>query len=492
MDLTCYLHPGWAPLLRPAPPSRAWMDATPEAFAYRCLPLNIANAHGWEILSPFGFEACWTGGSAPKDVLVRLDRAGEAAFAPVALFGQGVLTFHVEGLFRTPPGWNLWVSGPPNAQKDGLQPLTGVVETDWSPFTFTMNWRFTRPDHWVRFEAGEAFCFFFPVQRGVLETVEPKLAAFSDDPELAERFADWNRRRQDFHDQMKTTTARLSPSAKWQKHYYRGTDVSGERLVDDHEAKLRLKPFDASAMPGAAADAIARAAAFPSSMPGPDTASGGGDAAIEDESERLLETLERQRHLSPAVAGLERCGTIDGQTFLERYYALGRPAVLAEELQDWPDLAGFSFKGEDAAARLWPRGQTRRLEKFLKRDGAGSFGDLRVEPAGARQEMRQERANRLLAQLAGRTRHFLIPAAYTGRLRRFQRQHGAFPNLLDPGPDAARLAERGPLHAYNVVLEPGQLLHLPVGWWRQALVLEDAASIGFTEFRWPNPALEAA
>jgi hypothetical protein len=28
------------------------MDASPEAFAYRCLPLNIANAHGWGILTP--------------------------------------------------------------------------------------------------------------------------------------------------------------------------------------------------------------------------------------------------------------------------------------------------------------------------------------------------------------------------------------------------------------------------------------------------------
>src|SRR5271165_1161304 len=52
MDFLCYLHEGWQPLIRPAEPTRAWMDATPEAFAYRCLPLNIANAHGWEILPP--------------------------------------------------------------------------------------------------------------------------------------------------------------------------------------------------------------------------------------------------------------------------------------------------------------------------------------------------------------------------------------------------------------------------------------------------------
>ena len=71
MELTAYLHPGWAPLIRPAPATRAWMDATPESFAYRCLPLNIANAHGWEILNPCGFEAIWDGGGETSAVTLR-------------------------------------------------------------------------------------------------------------------------------------------------------------------------------------------------------------------------------------------------------------------------------------------------------------------------------------------------------------------------------------------------------------------------------------
>ncbi len=44
LEITCFLHEGWKPLIRPASPKRDWMDATPESFAYRCLPLNIANA----------------------------------------------------------------------------------------------------------------------------------------------------------------------------------------------------------------------------------------------------------------------------------------------------------------------------------------------------------------------------------------------------------------------------------------------------------------
>ncbi len=85
MDLICYLHAAWRPLLRPASANRAWMDATPEAFAYRCLPLNIANAHGWELLSPCGFKASWTGGTDAKDVQIRLDAGADPAHAPVQL-----------------------------------------------------------------------------------------------------------------------------------------------------------------------------------------------------------------------------------------------------------------------------------------------------------------------------------------------------------------------------------------------------------------------
>ena len=88
MDLICYLHPGWRPLIRPAPATRPWMDDTPESFAYRCLPLNIANAHGWEVLSPCGFEAVWDGGTGVEAVGLRLDADAEPERAPVSLFAR--------------------------------------------------------------------------------------------------------------------------------------------------------------------------------------------------------------------------------------------------------------------------------------------------------------------------------------------------------------------------------------------------------------------
>jgi hypothetical protein len=242
MDFLCYLHQGWHPRSRPAEPTRDWMDKTPEAYAYRCLPLNIANAHGWEILSPCAFQAYWNGGSATADVTVRVPNDVPPGERPVSLFGQGTVTFHIQGLFRTPPGWNLWIGGSPNRAKDAIAPLTGIVETDWSPYTFTMNWRFTRRNHWVRFEAGEPICFVFPVQRGALERMNPKLVPLESDPDAAEQFAAWSRSRNSFQEAV-AKQAPATPADKWQKRYYRGLDMHDRAGIADHNGKLRLKPF---------------------------------------------------------------------------------------------------------------------------------------------------------------------------------------------------------------------------------------------------------
>ena len=241
-DLICHVREGWTPRIAPASPRRDWMNATPESFAYRCLPLAIANTHGWEMLSPCGFKARWHGGDHVGAVEIVLDEGTDPGKAPTSLFGSGTITFHVDGIFRTSEGWNLWVGGPPNAMKDGIAPMGGVIETDWSPYTFTMNWRFTRPDVWIRFEENEPFCFFFPTPRGVMERLKPELRPMEDDAELLASFDAWREARLAFQDWVKRTQPK-TPADQWQKLYYRGLHPDGTPGPADHEAKLRLSPF---------------------------------------------------------------------------------------------------------------------------------------------------------------------------------------------------------------------------------------------------------
>ncbi len=244
MDLICYLRDDWSPHIRPAPATRDWMDATPQSFAYRCLPLNIANAHGWEMLCPSGFEASWAGGAAKEDITITPNGAGDPAHLPISLFGSGVLTFHTSALFRTPPGWNMWVGGSPNQPKDGIAALTGIVETDWSPYSFTMNWKFTRRNHSIRFAAGEPFCFVFPVQRATLDMVQPRFEDLAREPELQAHFRAWNASRNEFLAEMRKPESRdLPPTQTWQKRYYVGDDMADQPVATDHMAKLRLRAF---------------------------------------------------------------------------------------------------------------------------------------------------------------------------------------------------------------------------------------------------------
>ena len=242
MDLICYLHPSWRPQIRPGGAQRDWMEATPESFAYRCLPLSIANTHGWEIINPSPVEAWWDGGAGVDAVKVEVRGEAHPISTPVSMFGQGVLTFHVPGLFRTPAGWNLWVGGPPNLAKDGIAPLSGLVETDWSPFTFTMNWRFTRPNHRVRFEADEPFAFVFPVERSALERFEPRFAPLESAPQLEAQFHEWSASRDAFQRAV-VESPPTKPADRWQKHYYRGVDATGCRHIDDHRTKSHARAF---------------------------------------------------------------------------------------------------------------------------------------------------------------------------------------------------------------------------------------------------------
>ena len=241
MKLTAYEIPGQRVELRPAPFERAWMDATHQQFAYRCLPLAIANSHGWEVVCPAGFSAVWRGGAAVEDITIISDPG--SAPAAVSHFGHGVLTFHIPCVFRTEPGFDLVVQGPVNRPKDGLYALSGVVETDWAPFTFTMNWLFTRPGATARFEAGEPICCLYPIRRE-LEAVEPRVRSLAEAPELQRQYETWTASRNQFNASLKEPGA-PARGKQWQKNYHRGQDAFGKAAGGEgHRTRLRLRPFE--------------------------------------------------------------------------------------------------------------------------------------------------------------------------------------------------------------------------------------------------------
>lgn len=234
------------------------MDRSTQRFAYRCLPLTIANTHGWEMLSPCSFEAVWNGGASPDAVSVVRLGAG-AGLLPSGHFGEGVLTLCTHLVLRTEQPYSLYVTGPVNQPKDGLYPLTGIVETAWLPFSFTMNWIFTRVGVAIRFEEGEPFCHFFPVARNVIETVEPEIQDIDADPATALAYREWSTSRATFNKELATEGTRAR-AEKWQRSYNRGTDVSGNPIAVDHKTRLSVREFVSTAA-GAGGDPDASEAA---------------------------------------------------------------------------------------------------------------------------------------------------------------------------------------------------------------------------------------
>jgi hypothetical protein len=242
MKLVCYPTSSEPPRIVAAPVERDWMDNTGGAFAYRCLPLNIANAHGWLILNDAPFVAQWNGAESLDAIRIEAMETEGASLLASSHFGNGVLTFHINGLFRTEPEYDLWVTGPTNMVKDGIQPLTGIVETDWSPFTFTMNWLFTRKNAPIAFERDEPMCMIFPLPRGLIEKVEPEFQLMESAPEVEGVYRDWAASRLKFNEELKIHGS-AAQMEKWQKDYFSGRSVNAPV---SHRTKVKVKPFKPS------------------------------------------------------------------------------------------------------------------------------------------------------------------------------------------------------------------------------------------------------
>jgi hypothetical protein len=176
-------------------------------------------------------------------------------------FARGVATFHLDYLFRTDPGWDLMATGPFNRPKDNAAPLTGIIETDWLPYPFTMNWQLLRPGR-VVFEEDEPFCLIIPIRKQALIGCQPEIRSLSDDPELSRQHEEFRVARDAFMQRFLAGDAAAIKQA-WQRYYFLGRHPDGTE-ADNHLSKLRLldpvdlrcvDAADAASDPCAGADA---------------------------------------------------------------------------------------------------------------------------------------------------------------------------------------------------------------------------------------------
>lgn len=211
---------------------RKWMTDSFYKFAYKCLPLNIANQYGFAVLSPVDFEIDWWGGKGGSEVDFEVN-SDDPAIAHLfkSYFGEGTFTVHPDFIIKTPEGYSTYIRGIPNDTKPGIKPLDAIVETDWLAFTFTYNFLVTEPGVY-KFKKGEPLFCFFPIKRDTVENFELKEKQIDDaDPKTKKFFQDYNEKRLGFQ--------QSSGKPKFQNFYRDGTDSLGNKVtIKNHITNL--------------------------------------------------------------------------------------------------------------------------------------------------------------------------------------------------------------------------------------------------------------
>jgi hypothetical protein len=120
----------------------------------------------------------------------------------------------------------------------------------------------------------------------------------------------------------------------------------------------------------------------------------------------------------------------------------------------------------------------RLISDYLKPD-EGSPGFLWYGPKGIVTPLHHDLTNNFMAQILGKKRIFLIPPSQLPHI--YNHKH-CFSAVDLTNIDYERFPEFKHITLIEVILEPGELLFLPIGYWHHVTGLDIVATITFTNF----------
>jgi LPS sulfotransferase NodH len=256
----------------------------------------------------------------------------------------------------------------------------------------------------------------------------------------------------------------------------------------------------------------------------------------------LLNAIGQMARLASQPIAVERRTQLSREEFRDRYYAANRPVVIQGLMADWPAMKAWTpdylkrvcgdqtievMTGRDADPRyemnprkhrtelrfanyvdmvysgkatndydmvasngFFQRPGTQRLlqdfaafPEYLKPIVAGRQCALWFGPAGTVTPLHHATNNILLAQVVGRKRYLLVPAS---QWQCVYNRAGVFSDVDCENPDLLRHPRFRDATIIDIVVEPGEALFMPVGWWRHVRALEVSMTISFTNFLFPN------
>lgn len=253
----------------------------------------------------------------------------------------------------------------------------------------------------------------------------------------------------------------------------------------------------------------------------------------------ILAVMEQQRALAGGGDSIPRLEGITREEFLDRFYAPGRPAVLRGALTGWPALDRWtpaylreaigdaevevqagrrahddfeyakdllrqrmpfsafidrveSETGNDIyltasnnaanAAALAPlHADMRYLPAYL----TDAHGMLWIGPEGTLTPLHFDLTNNMMAQIVGRKRVILLPPSETAKLAHNRAVFSDVQDLEDAKALRAVPTARDAVR-HEIILEPGEALYIPIGWWHQVRALDFSVTMTSTNFHWRN------
>jgi hypothetical protein len=239
---------------------------------------------------------------------------------------------------------------------------------------------------------------------------------------------------------------------------------------------------------------------------------------------------------------LDRMWALSRRDFLERYYARNRPVVMLGLTEGWPAHTEWTPErlkerlgavevevqsGRDSD-ELYELHSTEHKQQILfgeyidritqggpgndlyltannhffeRSDTAVLLNDFTVPteylgfdsppgtiffwfgPAGTVTPLHHDIANVLFIQVQGRKRITLIPSLQTHRV---YNSVGVYSDVDLKHPDFEQFPRFADATRLEVLVEPGDALFIPVGWWHHVEALDTSVSLSFTNFAFPN------
>jgi LPS sulfotransferase NodH len=256
----------------------------------------------------------------------------------------------------------------------------------------------------------------------------------------------------------------------------------------------------------------------------------------------LLRVQGQLARLNSQSQVIERRRNLSRDEFRNRYYAANRPLIVEGLMDSWramtawtPDylksVAGGSIvevmTGREADPKYEVNGQKHRTEMrfadyvdmvysgrvtndyymvannaFFQRPEARPLLDdftafpeylnpmtaagqcfLWFGPAGTVTPLHHDTSNVLFAQVKGRKRYRLVPAS---QWEYVYNTSGVFSDVDCERPDLNCYPKFRDATVIDVVVEPGEVLFVPIGWWYHVRALDVSLTISFTNFLFPN------